>query len=121
MLMFLCVMFLSIRMAMTSEVQSQLSKRNVVGIGGNLAVEGHQGGGAANAVLSHQLSEASSIEFIASAGLRSLIGVQTSRLVICFLQIYLNSVLLSVLVMIYVFLVHHAPALYHHTHLQQQA
>lgn len=68
-------------MAMTSEVQSQLSKRNVVGIGGNLAVEGHQGGGAANAVLSHQLSEASSIEFIASAGLRSLIGVQTSRVI----------------------------------------
>ncbi|CAI8589149.1 unnamed protein product [Vicia faba] len=66
-------------MAMTSEIQSQLSKRSVAVIGGNLAVDGHVGGGAANAVLSHQLSEASSIEFMASAGLRSLLGVQTSR------------------------------------------
>ncbi|PNY07906.1 chaperone protein dnaJ 13-like [Trifolium pratense] len=66
-------------MAMTSEIQSQLSKRNVVAISGNLAVDGHQGGGAANAVLSHQLSEVQSIEFMASAGLRSLLGVQTSR------------------------------------------
>ncbi|WJX55039.1 Chaperone protein dnaJ 13 [Trifolium repens] len=66
-------------MAMTSEIQSQLSKRNVVAIGGNLAVDGHEGGGAANAVLSHQLSEVQSIEFMASAGLRSLLGVQTSR------------------------------------------
>lgn len=76
---FLCLMFLGIRMAMTSEIQSQLSKRSVAVIGGNLAVDGHVGGGAANAVLSHQLSEASSIEFMASAGLRSLLGVQTSR------------------------------------------
>ncbi|CAL5187644.1 unnamed protein product [Lathyrus oleraceus] len=66
-------------MAMTSEIQSQLSKRSVAVIGGNLAVDGHVGGGAANAVLSHQISEASSIEFMASAGLRSLLGVQTSR------------------------------------------
>lgn len=66
-------------MAMTSEIQSQLSKRSVAVIGGNLAVDGHVGGGAVNAVLSHQISEASSIEFMASAGLRSLLGVQTSR------------------------------------------
>jgi DnaJ family protein C protein 11 len=84
MFVFICVMFLNIRMAMTSEIQSQLSKRNVVAIGGNLAVDGHEGGGAANAVLSHQLSEVQSIEFMASAGLRSLLGVQTSRWVICF-------------------------------------
>ena len=76
---FFCVMFLGIRMAMTSEIQSQLSKRSVPVIGGNLAVDGHVGGGAANVVLSHQLSEASPIEFMASAGLRSLLGVQTSR------------------------------------------
>ncbi|XP_058778202.1 chaperone protein dnaJ 13 [Vicia villosa] len=66
-------------MAMTSEIQSELSKRSVAVIGGNLAVDGHVGGGGANAVLSHQLSEASSIDFMASAGLRSLLGVQTSR------------------------------------------
>ncbi|KAK7307787.1 hypothetical protein VNO77_41155 [Canavalia gladiata] len=66
-------------MAMTSEIQSQLSTRNAVTIGGNLAVNGNEGGGAATALLSHQLSEVSSVDFVASAGLHALIGVQTSR------------------------------------------
>ncbi|KAL2348154.1 hypothetical protein Fmac_002154 [Flemingia macrophylla] len=66
-------------MAMTSEIQSQLSKRNAVTIGGNLAVNGSEGGGAATAVFRHQLSEVSTVEFVASAGLRALIGVQTTR------------------------------------------
>ncbi|KAJ8764738.1 hypothetical protein K2173_009126 [Erythroxylum novogranatense] len=66
-------------MAMSSEVHSQLSKRNAVQIGGNLQVEENSGGGAANAVFRHQLSSVSSIEFVASAGLRSLIGLQTTR------------------------------------------
>ncbi|XP_022154039.1 chaperone protein dnaJ 13 [Momordica charantia] len=66
-------------MAMTSEVQSQLSKNNTVGIGGNLAVTGNSGGGAATAVFRHQFSSVSSVEFMASAGLRSLIGMQASR------------------------------------------
>lgn len=64
---------------MSTEVQSQLSKRNTIAIGGNLAVTGNSGGGAATAVLRHQLSSVSSIEFMATAGLRALIGVQTSR------------------------------------------
>lgn len=115
-----CLMFLGIRMAMSSEIQSELSKRSVAVIGGNLAVDGQVGGGAANAVLSHQLSEDSSIDFMASAGLRSLLGVQTSRWVISFLQIYFSNALLSVLVMIYMFLVR-VPGIYPHTHLQQQA
>ena len=72
-------------MAMTSEIQSQLSKRNAVTIGGNLAVNGEEGGGAATAVFRHQLSEVSSVEVVASAGLRALIGVQTTRWVICIL------------------------------------
>lgn len=67
------------RMAMTSEVQSQISKSNTVGIGGNLAVNGNAGGGAASAVFRHQFSSVSSVEFMASAGLRSLIGIQASR------------------------------------------
>ncbi|PQQ13699.1 chaperone protein dnaJ 13 [Prunus yedoensis var. nudiflora] len=67
------------RMAMTSSVQSQISKHNTLSIGGNLAVNGNSGGGAATIVFGHQLSSVSSIEFIGSAGLRSLIGVQTSR------------------------------------------
>ncbi|GFZ16519.1 DNAJ heat shock N-terminal domain-containing protein [Actinidia rufa] len=66
-------------MAMSSEVQTQISKRNSIAIGGNLQVNGNSGGGAATVVLRHQLSSVSSIEFMASAGLRSLIGVQTSR------------------------------------------
>ncbi|KAK7252678.1 hypothetical protein RIF29_36796 [Crotalaria pallida] len=66
-------------MAMTSEIQSQLSKRNAITIGGNLAVDGNEGGGAATALFRHQMSQVSSIELVASSGLRSLIGVQTSR------------------------------------------
>ncbi|KAL9368798.1 hypothetical protein Peur_039997 [Populus x canadensis] len=66
-------------MAMSSEVQSQLSKRTAIAIGGNLEVNENSGGGAASTVLRHQLSPVSSIEFIASAGLRALIGVQTTR------------------------------------------
>lgn len=114
-------MLLSIRMAMTSEIQSQLSKRNALTFSGNLAVDGHEGGGAASAVFSHQLSDVSSLEFVASAGLRALIGVQASRWVICFLQIYLNNALLPILVMLHVFLVHRIPGIYHHTQLQQWA
>ncbi|KAG6792156.1 hypothetical protein POTOM_001299 [Populus tomentosa] len=67
------------QMAMSSEVQSQLSKRTAIAIGGNLEVNENSGGGAASTVLRHQLSPVSSIEFIASAGLRALIGVQTTR------------------------------------------
>jgi hypothetical protein len=42
-------------MAMTSEVQSQISKRNAIAIGGNLVVNGNSGGGAATAVFRHQI------------------------------------------------------------------
>jgi DnaJ family protein C protein 11 len=44
-----------------------------------LVVNGSAGSGAASTVLRHQLSSASSIEFMATAGLRSVIGMQTSR------------------------------------------
>ncbi|KAF2313079.1 hypothetical protein GH714_009129 [Hevea brasiliensis] len=66
-------------MAMSSEVHSQLSKRNTIAIGGNLEVQENSGGSAASAVLRHQLSSVSSVEFMASAGLRALIGLQTTR------------------------------------------
>lgn len=66
-------------MAMSSEVQSQLSKNSILAFGGNLEVNDDSGGGAASVVLRHQLSSVSSIEFIASAGLRALIGIQTTR------------------------------------------
>ncbi|CAN6476917.1 unnamed protein product [Victoria cruziana] len=66
-------------MQMSSEVQSQISKKSTVVIGGNLAVTGTSGGGAATILLRHQLSSVSSLELMASAGLRALIGLQTSR------------------------------------------
>lgn len=64
---------------MSSEVQSQLSKNSILAFGGNLEVNDDSGGGAASVVLRHQLSSVSSIEFIASAGLRALVGLQTTR------------------------------------------
>lgn len=67
------------RMAMSSEVHSQLSKSNTLAFGGNLEVNENSGGGAASLVLRHQMSSVSSIEFLASAGLRALIGLQTTR------------------------------------------
>ncbi|KAL5225529.1 hypothetical protein ABZP36_012168 [Zizania latifolia] len=66
-------------MGMSSEVQLPVSKRNTVVVGGNLVVNGKSGTGAATAVLRHQLSSVSSVEFMATAGLRSLVGVQTFR------------------------------------------
>ncbi|KAJ7944746.1 putative Chaperone protein dnaJ [Quillaja saponaria] len=66
-------------MAMTSEVQSQLSKRNGVVIAGNLKVADNSGGGAATVVFRHQVSPVSSVELMAAAGLESLVGVQTTR------------------------------------------
>ena len=66
-------------MAMRSDVQTQLSKRNTIAIAGNLEVNGNAGGGAATAVFRHQLSSVSSIEFMASAGLHALVGVHSTR------------------------------------------
>ncbi|KAK4422890.1 Chaperone protein dnaJ 13 [Sesamum alatum] len=66
-------------MAMASEVQSQISKRTSLAIGGNLAVNADSGGGVATVILRHHVSQVSSVEFLGSIGLQSLIGVQTSR------------------------------------------
>ncbi|OVA13412.1 DnaJ domain [Macleaya cordata] len=66
-------------MAMSSEVQSQISKRDAIAIGGFLKVAGNAGQGSATAVLRHQVSSVSSMEFMASAGLRALVGVQMTR------------------------------------------
>ncbi|KAL0373017.1 UNVERIFIED_CONTAM: Chaperone protein dnaJ 13 [Sesamum calycinum] len=66
-------------MGMASEVQSKISKRTSLAIGGNLAVNANSGGGAATAILRHHVSQVSSVEFMGSIGLQSLLGVQTSR------------------------------------------
>ncbi|NP_001148855.2 Chaperone protein dnaJ 13 [Zea mays] len=66
-------------MAMLSQVELPVSKQNTVVVGGNLIVNGSAGSGAATTVLRHQLSPVSSIEFMATAGLRSVIGGQMFR------------------------------------------
>ncbi|KAD4179907.1 hypothetical protein E3N88_28498 [Mikania micrantha] len=74
------------RMSMNIRIQSHTSKNNVIAIDGTLAVKGSDGDVAANAVFRHQLSSVSSIQIMASAGLRGLIGVQTSWI----LAVHLN-------------------------------
>ncbi|XP_010505092.1 PREDICTED: chaperone protein dnaJ 13-like [Camelina sativa] len=66
-------------MVMASQVQSQFSKDDAIAIGGNLAANEKSGGGIATAILRRQFSPVSSIEFVASTGLQSLIGMQTTR------------------------------------------
>ncbi|KAA3456420.1 Chaperone DnaJ [Gossypium australe] len=66
-------------MAMSSAVQSQLSKSSALSLSGNLGVEENSGAGAASAVFRHQIASGSTIEFMGSVGLGSLIGVQMTR------------------------------------------
>eukprot|EP00252_Welwitschia_mirabilis_P022430 TRINITY_DN6065_c0_g1_i1.p1 TRINITY_DN6065_c0_g1~~TRINITY_DN6065_c0_g1_i1.p1 ORF type:complete len:541 (-),score=142.90 TRINITY_DN6065_c0_g1_i1:625-2247(-) len=66
-------------MGMSTEVQSNLSKKNTVVLGGNLGVAGKAGAGAATAMFRHQASSMSSVEIVARAGLQSLVGIQSSR------------------------------------------
>ncbi|KAK9143061.1 hypothetical protein Syun_012461 [Stephania yunnanensis] len=66
-------------MAMSSEVHSQISKRNTIAVGGNLAVTGNSGGGVATAALRHRVSSGASMEFMVSVGLQSLIGAQMTQ------------------------------------------
>lgn len=72
-------MLMYIRMQMASQFQSQISKKNTLALGGNLAVSEHAGGRAASLVLGHQISPAASAEFMVSFGLQALVGVQTTR------------------------------------------
>jgi hypothetical protein len=85
------------RMAMSSEVELPVSKKDTVTVGGNLVVNGSAGTGAASTVLRHQLSSVSSIELMATAGLRSVLGVQTSRweFTIAYLPLLLISCMLQ--------------------------
>ncbi|KAI6707352.1 hypothetical protein NL676_010314 [Syzygium grande] len=66
-------------MQMASQFQSQISKKNTLALGGNLAVSEHAGGRAASLVLGHQISPAASAEFMVSFGLQALVGMQTTR------------------------------------------
>ncbi|KAH9777275.1 Chaperone protein dnaJ 13 [Citrus sinensis] len=82
-------------MAMSSEVQSQLSKNSILAFGGNLEVNDDSGGGAASVVLRHQLSSVSSIEFIASAGLRALAST-VFKLILVSLLVFQIQLLLGI-------------------------
>lgn len=64
---------------MASAVQSQLSKSSALSLSGNLGVDENSGAGAASAAFRHQISSDSTIEFMGSVGLGSLIGVQMTR------------------------------------------
>lgn len=66
-------------MQMASQFQSQISKKNTLALGGNLAVSENAGGRAASLVLGHQISPAASAEFMVSFGLQALVGMQTTR------------------------------------------
>lgn len=66
-------------MAMTSEYQSKISKRNTLALGGNLAVAENSGGRAGSAVLKHDFSSVASAEFMITFGLQSLVGMQTTQ------------------------------------------
>ncbi|KAI3913836.1 hypothetical protein MKX01_021898 [Papaver californicum] len=66
-------------MAMSSEVQSQITERNTMAIGGLLSVNNKAGGRFATAVLGHQVSSVASAEFTVSVGLQALIGAQMTR------------------------------------------
>ncbi|CAD5163862.1 unnamed protein product [Musa acuminata subsp. malaccensis] len=66
------------RMQMYSEVQSHMSKRNMISVSGNFLVSGNRGDGYANVLLRHQVSPFAHVDFMATAGLRSLIGLQAS-------------------------------------------
>ncbi|KAH7415328.1 hypothetical protein KP509_14G038100 [Ceratopteris richardii] len=66
-------------MTSTTEVQTHLSKKNVLALGGNIVLREQLGGGALSAVLRHQISADSNVEAVVMVGLRSLISIQTSR------------------------------------------
>ncbi|KAL3679639.1 hypothetical protein R1sor_022595 [Riccia sorocarpa] len=66
-------------MAMATQVQAQLSKKNTVVLGGNMALRRGMGGGTVTCVLRRQTSPVSSIEVLGMAGIRSILSIQTSR------------------------------------------
>ncbi|KAL2613341.1 hypothetical protein R1flu_025033 [Riccia fluitans] len=66
-------------MAMATQVQAQVSKKNAVVLGGNMALRRGMGGGTVTCVLRRQTSSVSSIEVLGMAGIRSILSIQTSR------------------------------------------
>jgi DnaJ family protein C protein 11 len=74
-------------MAMSTQVQAQVSKRDTVVLGGNMALRRGLGGGSVTMVLRRQLSPISSVELLAIVGLRSILSLQTSRYLFPLLEV----------------------------------
>ncbi|CAM6011466.1 unnamed protein product [Sphagnum balticum] len=66
-------------MAMSTEIQARISKKDTIVLGGNMALRQGQGGGSVTVVLRQQLSPISSVEVLAMVGLCSILSFQTSR------------------------------------------
>jgi DnaJ family protein C protein 11 len=64
---------------MATQVQAQVSKKNALVLGGNMALRRGMGGGTVTVVLRRQSSPVSSIEVLGMVGVRSILSVQTSR------------------------------------------
>lgn len=72
-------------MAMSTQVQVQISKRDTVLLGGNMALQKGLGGGSVTVLVKRQISPISAIDLLAMVGLRSLLSLQTSRSVSSYL------------------------------------
>jgi DnaJ family protein C protein 11 len=72
---------------MSTQVQAQVSKRDTVVLGGNMALRRGLGGGSVTMVLRRQLSPISSVELLAIVGLRSILSLQTSRYLFPLLEV----------------------------------
>lgn len=66
-------------MAMSTQVQVQISKKDTVFLGGNMALQKGLGGGSATVLVKRQISPISAIDLLSMVGLRSLLSLQTSR------------------------------------------
>lgn len=66
-------------MTSSTEVQTRISKRNSLVLGGNIAFRQQRGGGALSAHFRHQISSEADLEILAIIGMRPLLSVQTSR------------------------------------------
>lgn len=77
-------------MAMATQVQAQVSKKNTVVLGGNMALRRGMGGGTVTCVLRRQTSPVSSIEVLGMVGIRSILSLQTSRWVFVVAHIFIQ-------------------------------
>lgn len=66
-------------MAMSTQVQAHVSKRDTIVLGGSMALRRGLGGGSVTVLLRRQVSPRSAMELLAVVGLRSILSLQMSR------------------------------------------